>query len=60
MNLKTNIVQTLIGDGQAGYIDGNKNDLVRFNIPAGFICDMERGTIYIADYANNAIRKYRV
>ena len=60
MNLKTNIVQTLIGDGQAGYIDGNKNDLVRFNIPAGFICDIERRTIYIADYANNAIRKYRV
>lgn len=58
MNLRTRIVQTLIGDGSAGYMDGNKNNLVRFNIPAGFICDMDNRIIYIADYANNAIRKY--
>lgn len=60
MNLRTKIVQTLIGDGKAGYIDGNKKDPVRFNIPAGVICDMYKGIMYIADYANNAIRKYRV
>jgi diguanylate cyclase (GGDEF)-like protein len=57
-NLKTNIIQTLVGNGEPGYhdstvLDGN----VRLNIPAGMVVDSNNKILYIVDYGNNAIRR---
>jgi len=53
------MVSTVIGKGGiAGYQDGNPEDAL-FNNPRGVAIDQE-GTIYIADYENNCIRKLSV
>lgn len=56
INNKDKIISTVAGNKEAGYIDSEKavSD-IRFNIPAGIVSD--GNILYIADYANNAIRK---
>lgn len=57
LNLKTNIIHTITGNGTKGYADSFKHDgSAKYNIPAGMAVDHERKRLYIADYANNAIR----
>lgn len=57
-NLKTNIIQTLIGNGESGYRDSKILDgEVKFNIPAGMVVDSSNKALYIADYGNNAVRR---
>ena len=57
LNLKTNIIDTMTGNGKHGYIDSTENDgSVRYNIPAGMAVEYRRNYLYIADYANNAVR----
>lgn len=48
-------VTTLTGNGTIGYVDGSLAD-ARFYAPQGIIIDAT-GTTYIADLANNLIRK---
>jgi len=53
------MVSTVIGKGGiAGYQDGNPEDAL-FDNPRGVAIDKE-GTIYVADYENNCIRKLAV
>jgi diguanylate cyclase (GGDEF)-like protein len=57
LNLKTKIINTLTGNGKCGYIDSTtNNESVQYNIPAGIVVDCMSYYLYIADYANNAIR----
>jgi len=57
LDLKTNIINTLTGTGKSGYIDSTTHDgSARYNIPAGMAIDYLSNYLYIADYANNAIR----
>ncbi len=57
LNLKTNIINTLTGNHKRGYVDSNTHDgTARYNIPAGIAIDYTKNYLYIADYANNAIR----
>ena len=50
------MVRTIIGKGgMAGYQDGNPDDAL-FNEPRG-VAVLPDGTMYIADYENNVIRK---
>jgi diguanylate cyclase (GGDEF)-like protein len=57
-NLHTGIIRTVAGRGSGGYKDTVQNPLdAKFNIPAGLAFCKQEHAIYIADYANNAIRK---
>lgn len=59
INLLTKIITTLVGDGIAGFIDSDSDiTQVRLNVPAGMVA--KAGTIYIADYGNNAIRCVKI
>ncbi|MCF6212989.1 MAG: SMP-30/gluconolactonase/LRE family protein, partial [Flavobacteriaceae bacterium] len=49
------VVSTLAGSGTAGFSDGT-GTAAQFNIPAGIAVD-GAGTIYVADFLNNRIRK---
>jgi len=58
MDLKTNIIHTLTGNGRRGYADSIKSDeIVKYNIPAGMAVECKYNYLYIADYANNAVRR---
>ncbi len=55
--LPSAVVTTLAGNGVSGYADGDaSNKLARFNMPRGLYVDALEN-IYVADTANNAIRK---
>jgi len=57
LNLRTNIIDTLTGNGQCGYVDCDAdNGLAEYNIPAGLAVDYRENVLYIADFANNAVR----
>lgn len=57
LDLNTNIINTLTGNGKSGYIDSAIHDnSARYNIPAGMVIDHMNKYLYIADYANNAVR----
>lgn len=57
MNLTTNTICTLTGCGIPGYIDTPVSlHNAKYNIPAGMAVDGKKRLLYIADYANNAIR----
>ncbi len=49
-------VTTLAGTHTAGYIDNTTGNLAEFNYPTGVAVDSS-GTIYVADFYNNRIRK---
>lgn len=56
IDLITKIISTVVGNGESGYVDNNKDiTKVRLNIPAGMV--IYDKYLYIADYGNNAIRK---
>ena len=55
-HVQKDIVETAAGCGIAGYTDSLKNEREAcFHIPAGVTAD--KNYLYIADYANNAIRR---
>ena len=57
LDIKTNIINTLTGNGKPGYMDSAKHDgSAKYSIPAGMAIDYMNNYLYIADYANNAIR----
>lgn len=57
LDLKTNLIHTLTGNGKRGYNDSKTHDgSAEYNIPAGMAVHIRNNTLYIADYANNAIR----
>jgi hypothetical protein len=49
------IVTRLCGDTVAGFVDGAAT-AARFNSPMGLAVDQTTGTIFVADYANSAVR----
>ncbi len=49
------MVSTLAGNGNAGFVDGVK-DIAEFQHPWGLTLDAS-GSVYVADFSNNAIRK---
>lgn len=49
-------VTTIAGSGATGTADGN-GTAATFNRPAGLALDETQGFLYVADYANNRIRK---
>lgn len=51
-------VATIAGSGRKGYLDAAK-EKARFNWPTGVAID-DKGNIYVADFANNLIRKITV
>jgi len=51
----TGVVTTLAGGGSGGYLDGT-GTAARFSNPFGVACDAS-GNVYVADYANNRIRR---
>lgn len=61
LNLQTNEINTLVGNPDAGYYD-SESDItsVKLNIPAGMAVDCQNNILYIADYANNSIRRLRL
>lgn len=57
LDLKTNIINTLTGNREHGYVDSALHSgSAKYNIPAGMAIDYVRNYLYIADYANNAVR----
>lgn len=57
INLVTGIVTTVVGIGSAGYSgDGGLANNARINTPCDLAID-DTGNIFIADFANNRIRK---
>lgn len=50
------VVSTLAGNGVAGYADGTTPSIIEFNAPQGVAVDAQ-GNVYVADRANNIIRK---
>jgi sugar lactone lactonase YvrE len=48
-------VRTLVGNGQAGFVDGQGAD-ARLSFPSGLAMDPE-GNVLVADWGNHAIRK---
>lgn len=59
----TGVVETLAGDGKAGYVDTGDStkpnlSIPRFNNPLGVAVDAN-GTIYVADYGNQVVRRMR-
>ncbi|MDX1671035.1 MAG: IPT/TIG domain-containing protein [Balneolaceae bacterium] len=55
IDLKTQAVTTLAGDGTPGYRDGPVSE-AKFNRPFGITIDRD-GTLYVADSQNHVIRK---
>ena len=55
LDLKKGRITTRAGDSQAGYIDAESREKIRFTIPAGLAIQGE--WVVVADYGNNAIRK---
>jgi hypothetical protein len=51
------VVSTIAGISTPGFVDG-AGGVARFYDPAGITVDAD-GTIYVADYLNNCIRKVR-
>jgi streptogramin lyase len=56
-------VETLAGDGKPGYVDSGDSsqdnfDAPRFNNPLGIAVRTD-GTVFVADYGNNVIRRLR-
>jgi sugar lactone lactonase YvrE len=51
------VVSTIAGISTPGFVDG-AGGVARFNYPSGITVDGD-GTIYVADYLNNCIRKIR-
>jgi hypothetical protein len=63
VNPTTGTVETLAGDGRPGYVDSGDSsaenfDVPRFNNPLGVAVGAD-GTVYVADYGNNVIRRLR-
>ncbi len=57
LDIRTNNINTLTGNGKKGYIDSEMhNDSAKYNIPAGMAVNYTNNKLYIADYANNAVR----
>lgn len=57
VDLKTNIITTICGTGQAGYSgDGGYATCAKLNKPGGIVVS-KQNEIYINDIANNVIRK---
>ncbi|TKC05152.1 SMP-30/gluconolactonase/LRE family protein [Pedobacter frigoris] len=58
INLSTMVaaVTTIAGTGSTGTLDAN-GTAATFNRPAGLALDETSGTLYVADYSNNRIRK---
>ena len=56
IDLRTKIIETIAGNGTAGYTD-HRTDIngVALNLPAGLAVNEKH--LYIADYGNNAIRR---
>lgn len=54
IDITTGIVSTILGNGVAGFVDGNATQ-ARLNTPAGIY--YKNGFLYITDNLNNAIRK---
>ncbi len=60
VDLATNIITTIAGNGSPGYSgDAAAATSAKLNIPEGLYADYA-GNVFIADAANNAIRKYDV
>lgn len=55
IQLDSTFLRTMAGDGTSGANNG-AGSASRFNVPAG-ICSDTAGNIYVADFANNLIRK---
>lgn len=55
--IPTGVVSTVVGNGEAGFVDGNLQD-ARLNKPAGIDIGSD-GTIYFSDSGNHAIRMIR-
>lgn len=56
MNLHSGIIKTVCGNGHPGYVDADDPAQMRLRIPAGMT--VQDGNLLIADYGNNAIRRY--
>jgi len=57
VNASTGIITTIAGNGIGGFSgDGGAATAARINLPTDVITDPQ-GNVYIADYANNRIRK---
>lgn len=52
---KEGFIETIAGNGKAGYKDGKKQEAM-FNFPTGIFKDI-KGDIYVADSGNNVIRR---
>ena len=55
LDLERGRITTLAGGSQAGYIDAESREKIRFTIPAGLA--VQGDLVVVADYGNNAIRK---
>lgn len=56
VDLRDGSIHTVAGNKEPGYVDARSSPLdARFNIPAGLA--YQDGRLYVADYANNAIRE---
>ena len=59
IDLNTKIIEIVIGNGHAGYVDSESEITEAWlNIPAGIA--FNGNFMYIADYGNNAIRKVKL
>lgn len=58
INLVSRRITTLAGNAEPGYRDVEEGACdAGFNTPAGMAVDSEKEFLYVADYANNAIRR---
>ena len=55
LDLEKELVYTLAGAGEAGYLNASQAGKARFDSPTGLAVD-ENGTVYVADTGNNVIR----
>lgn len=54
------IISTIAGTGINGYNGDGRADTTKLNIPRGIAVDRNDSNLYIADYANNRIRKLNI